>query len=248
MNLRKIPTLQVKYIDLGLFFLLLFSLLLVYLSKFFSSDSIYRDLLINISAGFIGSILTFFLIDFSSKIDLEREWKEVKDSATQDLISLSISLSETILLGLNIYRPTKLNVQLTRDDDITNALENLNEFQKSNPEQLILAISPFVRKNLKDDLNALKNEFENTLFLYKDVLPPVFLQRLWKARTKFNKFSESYIKSIDFVFNGTSSNPRTSEEVAHQKLIKSSFLKIIAYDLKQYLLEAEILIKFLTKK
>jgi hypothetical protein len=80
----------------------------------------WRDLLINLTAGFVGAVITVFYVEHVIRANQEREWKKVKDGSQRRIHALS---NKTILSVR-----TAFHIRLSRSHDVS--------FRTGNPETM----------------------------------------------------------------------------------------------------------------
>lgn len=127
----------------------------------------------------------------------EKRWSTARNYALADIGNLSRSLATTILL----YTKTDFDVQTaSQQTKIGNShlLEKLEQVEEKHFKtffEMLFENSKEVKKAFMRD----KIDLESTISLYKDVLPPDFLETLWEVRSSTNRFNIAFTESYNIL-------------------------------------------------
>ncbi len=136
-------------------------------------------------------------IDDYKNREEDKKWSAARNYALTDIGNLSRGLATTVL----IYTKTDFDVQTASNQTkIGNSylLERLEQVQEKHFKILFDMLSENGREMKKAFLRD-KIDLESTISLYKDVLPPKYLEALWEARSSANRLNISITESYNIV-------------------------------------------------
>lgn len=188
------------------------------------------DFWINLAAGVATLIGTLFIIDVILDRRRKTELREAHDTAKTDITQLSNMLISYMASPFKItvfnYERGTQDLEVWSDQVLSHILEDIKKRDKL---KLLSSLNKDGWEHLQLDILSIKPSLSETLSLYKDLLPPEILGKMFKLRRSFNNFYYSFgLLYIGFITDN--------------KAIPTHLLEGLANDLSKYFLDVEHLL------
>ncbi len=154
---------------------------------------------------------TFFvekIIEQYNEKKIEKKWQKTKTLATSELI-LSISyLMATISIFLGTFKKAEnLNPKTVTFIKFRIFIaENSSNTNQSDIQKLLKDLPVEIKKDFLSEFGTIKDNFQGSILLYKDVLPPNIFEQCIELRKFANMFYFSFYKHVDHLSRNTKPN------------------------------------------
>jgi hypothetical protein len=158
---------------------------------YFPADTYWYYFFLNITTDTVVLLFATFVIEKGIETykvaEEERKWLSARKYAHRDIGNLSRGLAATVLL----YTKTEFTASQASGHTkegyayVLEKIEHIHEEHSHTFFKLLLEKGEEVKKVITRD----KVDLESTITLYKDIVPPHLLQRLWSVRSALNRLT-----------------------------------------------------------
>ncbi len=214
----------------------------------FIVDEPFKSLFIHLVAGFIGSIITIWGIEFWRKKKFEMKWGKAKDVAKEDIIQLRNKLVSYIggPMGFQFtqYGSTE-EILGSRSEEIVKAM--VDDINSHDFDEILNKLSIDQWNSFQVNLPLIRLSLFEGLQLYKEILPPEILGQLLRVNRIFNRFYFTFGFVPDLFTKDEDYWPINKGGIKKNREIRAGLIKSLAKDLKDYFEKIDILIDLLRK-
>ena len=208
----------------------------------------FKSLLINLTAGFIGSIITIWGIEFLRRKQFKARWDEAKKTAKQDIVELKNMLvsyiSNPLGFVVDLYTKDDQDVKQWSEDAIKSMVVDID---RQDLGKILNRLSIEQWRHFKLNLPFIRSSLFEKLQLYNEVLPPEVFGQLLKIKKDCDNFYFAFGLVPELFTENESNWPPNKGGLKNNRLIRNTLIKTLSGELKIYFKDIATLINLLEK-